>query len=187
MSNHRSQSPCTSAAEHVELFLDAFRQHPGGVVVVTMHDDGAVPVGFTVTSLASLSASPPRATFNMIKSSSSFRAIRPRRRLALNFLGRSSAELGLTYAGPAGARFAGAHWRVEDGLPVLPEATAIVDCEIEWIHDHGTNVIVVLGVRGGRAAPSNDPLIYCNKTFAAIEALPIWLKRPSPAKVARRQ
>ena len=45
-----------------EAFLAAFSLHPAGVAVITGNLDDGTPAGFTATSLASFSATPPRAT-----------------------------------------------------------------------------------------------------------------------------
>src|SRR5699024_3781453 len=48
----------TTGALEREAFTGVFRRHPAGVAVVTLLDDGR-PVGFTATSLISVSAQPP--------------------------------------------------------------------------------------------------------------------------------
>ncbi|MCU1522240.1 MAG: flavin oxidoreductase, partial [Arthrobacter sp.] len=44
-------------------FREMFRRHAAGVAIITANHNG-VPFGFTATSVASLSAKPPRFTFN---------------------------------------------------------------------------------------------------------------------------
>ena len=58
-----------------EAFRLAFRRLAAGVSVITALDPDGVPVGFTATSLASLAAVPPMATFNMARTASAWRAV----------------------------------------------------------------------------------------------------------------
>ncbi|QZY51016.1 flavin reductase family protein [Leucobacter tenebrionis] len=152
----------------LDLFRNTFRRHAGGVVVCTTVDDDGTPVGFTATSLASLSAVPPRATFNMIKSSSSFRAVQLGCRIAVNFLGAGSHELGQRFAGPAEERFAGDHWHEERGLPVIDDAGVVLFTKVASIYDHGENAIVVLEIQDGTLGDDQDPLLYHNRRFGTI-------------------
>src|SRR5665213_2935348 len=56
-------------------FRQAFRRHASGVAIITALAPDGRPVGFTATSLASLAAVPPLATFNIARSASSWPAI----------------------------------------------------------------------------------------------------------------
>ena len=163
----------TAVAEtaRLDLFRNTFRRHAGGVVVLTGVDAGGEPVGFTATSLASLSAVPARATFNVIKSSNGYRAISVGRRIAVNFLGAGSAELGRRFAGPFEDRFAGDHWRFEGGVPLLADAAVTLFTEITDVYDQGENAIVVLEITGGRIGEEQDPLLYHNREFGTIRVL----------------
>ena len=51
-------------------FREMFRRHAAGVAIITVNYQDQ-PYGFTATSVASLSAQPPRFTFNMARSSRS--------------------------------------------------------------------------------------------------------------------
>jgi len=57
--------------DDLSAFKLAFRRHAAGVAVVTGRTPEGTPVGFTATSLASLAAVPPLATFNMARISTS--------------------------------------------------------------------------------------------------------------------
>jgi flavin reductase (DIM6/NTAB) family NADH-FMN oxidoreductase RutF len=53
------------------------------------------------------------------------------------------------------------------GLPVIPDAVAVFECEIDTSYDAGSHRIFigrVLSARLGAAAP----LIYCNRTYKRI-------------------
>lgn len=157
--------------EILELFRTTFRRHAGGVVVLTSVDEDGDPIGFTATSLASLSAVPARATFNVIKKSNGYRAIREGNTVAVNFLGADSHRLGGLFAGPFEQRFVGDHWVSRDGVPVLHEAPVVLITEIVNVYDQGENAIVVLEIREGEVREEQAPLLYHNRQFGTVALL----------------
>lgn len=58
------QSMCATPDLLSEAFRDAFRRHPAGVAIITA-DHGGQPVAMTVSSLISVSASPPVVAFSL--------------------------------------------------------------------------------------------------------------------------
>src|SRR5690625_7338926 len=68
-----------------EEFTAVFRQHPAGVAVVTLLD-GDRPVGFTATSVISVSAEPPIFAFSINNTSSSWPALERAERVTANLL-----------------------------------------------------------------------------------------------------
>lgn len=157
--------------ELLDIFRNCFRRHAGGVVVLTSVDELGAPIGFTATSLASLSAVPARATVNVIKKSNGYRAIRPGNRVIVNFLGADAEALGALYAGPFERRFEGDHWEWRDGVPALPGAAIRLSTEISDIYDQGENAIVVLSITDGDFGEDRDPLLYCNRKFGTMSEL----------------
>ena len=70
-----------------EAFRLAFRRLAAGVSVITALDPDGVPVGFTATSLASLAAVPPMATFNMARTASAWRAVEQTENVLVHIMG----------------------------------------------------------------------------------------------------
>src|SRR3954454_5142769 len=79
--------------EDLLSFKQAFRRHAAGVAVVTARDASGAPVGFTATSLASLAADPPLATFNMARTASTWGAIQASDHVAIAMLGARNREI----------------------------------------------------------------------------------------------
>lgn len=167
---HHDGSAVCASQDLTELFRQSFRRLAGGVVVLTFTDDSGEPVGFTATSFASLSASPARATFNVIRSSSSYPALREGRRITVSFLGAKSSDIGLRFAGPADQRFEGDHWTERDGAPVLRDAAVVLDTSVERIIELDENAIVVLSIAGGEVGAEIEPLLYFNREFVTTRA-----------------
>lgn len=149
-------------------FKQAFRRHAAGVAAVTAVDVSGKPVGFTATSLASLAAVPPLATFNMAQSASSWPAIAETERVVIHMLGARNREVAERLAGEHSARFDGDHWaRGPHGLPVLRDTTAwMVGRIIERVPVHN-NAVVVVQIEGGELGEEDVPLVYYERTYRA--------------------
>ncbi|SEN78372.1 flavin reductase [Cryobacterium sp. TMT1-3] len=162
------------ANETVEQsFIRAFRSHPGGVVVITAVSPDGAPAGFTATSLVSLSAYPPRATFNIVKSASSWPAVTDGALLAVHFLAESSSELAQRFAGPAANRFTGDHWYSNDlGLPILRDAIGVLVTRVSTVVPIDLNAVVVLDIQQGRFSDNYPPLLYHNRHFGTVAVQP---------------
>jgi flavin reductase (DIM6/NTAB) family NADH-FMN oxidoreductase RutF len=154
--------------EDLLSFKQAFRRHAAGVAVITALDVNGSPVGFTATSLASLAAVPPLATFNMARSASSWPAIAETDRLVIHMLGRRNRGLAQKLSGPAAERFVGDHWSAgPHGLPVLDDVTAWMQGRIiERVQVHNSAVVIVQ-IETGALGPIDAPLLYHERFYHA--------------------
>ena len=112
-----------SAEEAFEgTFKEMFRRHAAGVAIITVNYDG-VPYGFTATSVASLSAKPPRFTFNMARTSRSWPAVANSAYIGVHMLGLENQELADRFARTRD-RFEGDHWALgPHEVPILKDVT----------------------------------------------------------------
>ncbi len=116
--------------DELSAFKLAFRRHAAGVAVVTGRTPDGTPVGFTATSLASLAAVPPLATFNMARISTAWPAIEGpdpsgSTHVLIHLLGARNRALADRLAGPHEDRFVGSHWAPGPlGLPLLNDVPA---------------------------------------------------------------
>ncbi|TDT65405.1 flavin reductase family protein [Frigoribacterium sp. PhB116] len=163
-------APAAAAAQpdpaDLAAFKAGFRRHAAGVAIVTARDSGGRPVGFTATSLASLAAVPPLATFNMARTASSWRAIEETEHVVIHLLGLRNQGLARRMAGPAAERFEGDHWSEgPHGLPLLHDVTAWMTGRIvERLHVHG-NAVVVVQVEDGGTGADDDALLYHDRRW----------------------
>ncbi|QYH36280.1 flavin reductase family protein [Salinibacterium sp. M195] len=156
----------SAAAEGIDAFKSAFRRHAAGVAVVTSLAPDGHPVGFTATSLASLAAVPPLATFNMAQVSSSWPAITLGNRVAIHMLGPRSRHLAELMAAAHDLRFIGDHWHADDGgLPLLNGATAIAIGHIVDVHPVHNNAIVVVEIDNGILGEEDEALLYHERAY----------------------
>ncbi|KIU03123.1 MULTISPECIES: flavin reductase family protein [unclassified Frigoribacterium] len=150
----------------LEAFKDAFRRHAAGVAIVTARDGEGTPVGFTATSLASLAAVPPLATFNMARTASSWPALTETDQVIVHLLGLRNRDLAHRMAGPAAERFAGDHWTDgPNGVPLLTGVTAwMTGTIIERLPVHG-NAVVVVRIGTGGVGEDDDALLYHDRRY----------------------
>jgi flavin reductase (DIM6/NTAB) family NADH-FMN oxidoreductase RutF len=147
-----------------------FRRHAAGVAVVTATGTSG-PVGFTVTSLVSVTAEPPRVSFNISHGSSSWPAVSLTRYLGIHLLGADQAELASTFARSGADRFA---------APTVwapgPRRVPLLDGCVAWmvgaveervsVGDHSIVVVKVLHLGGGPDV--GEPLLYHDGAFREL-------------------
>ena len=150
-------------------FLAAFSLHPAGVAVITANDASGNPVGFTATSLASFSAEPPRASFNIAQHASSYGAITVGARVLLHFLAEHQVDVARVMAGAADKRFDGDHWSSDDrGLPRLTGVRAVLDAHVVAVTEVGGNASVIVEIDGGETHIECAPLVYVERRYHAV-------------------
>lgn len=154
------------APDDVAAFKQAFRRHAAGVAVVTAREASGRRVGFTATSLASLAAVPPLATFNMARVSSAWTALTETDHVVIHMLGAHNRWLAERMSGDHDLRFVGDHWHEGPlGLPVLNGVTAwMVGRVVERVPVHG-NAVIVVQIEQGALGDDERPLIYHERRY----------------------
>lgn len=150
----------------LEAFKHAFRRHASGVAVITSVRTNGTPVGFTATSLASLAAVPPLATFNMARSASSWPAIMENDHVVIHILGARNRAVAEKMAGPFESRFDGDHWHPGPyGIPVLNDVTCwMVARIVQRVFVHNSAVVVVQLEAGGMGV-DDEALLYHERQY----------------------
>jgi flavin reductase (DIM6/NTAB) family NADH-FMN oxidoreductase RutF len=168
------------AATAEELRL-AFRRHAAGVAVVTLSGpDG--PVGFTATSLASVSTAPPLLSFNISRTSSSYPALSLARHIGVHVLTADQAELAQRFATSGIDRFAEpTSWRPGPRrVPLLDGVSAWLVASVEerlTVGDH--DIVVAHVVHAGLADQVPEPLVHHDGEWATTV--------PAAARQGRRR
>lgn len=163
------------ANDHVEAAAvkQALRSLAGGVSVITA-GQGEDRTGATVTSATGLSMDPPTMIVNINKTSSTWPAIQRHGHFCVNILAGGQQAIANRFAGIGGikgaARYEGAEWTVlASGAPVLVDALAAIDCEVEEIIERHSHAIIL-----GRAVAvlrnDGESLIYHNGGYGHFEA-----------------
>lgn len=152
-----------------ERFRKVFRRYPAGVVVVTA-DAGHGPVGFTATSLTSLSLSPPLVSFGIALTGSSWPTIERASSAVVNFLGAEQEPLARTFATSGIDRFAAptAWGRLPEGEPVLDGVAGWLRLSIQQIVPAGDHRIVVGRVEDAAYDDGRRPLLFHDGRYLAL-------------------
>lgn len=162
-----SETPASpDPASGVDAFKQAFRRHAAGVAIVTSRAPDGRPVGFTATSLASLAATPPLATFNMAQVSSAWPAMTVGNRVAIHMLGPRSQHQAERMAADNAVRFDGDHWHEgPHGVPILDGVTAWMVGEIIEVVPVHNNAVVVVQIDSGELGDEDDALLYHERRY----------------------
>ncbi len=145
---------------------------PTSVVVVTAGASEGL-VGVAIGSFVSISLDPPLVGFFADKSSSSLPKISRNGNFCANVLGADRAELGRAFSRRTQDRFEGVEWSSGDfGNPILADALAWIECDIDEELVLGDHVLVVGRVRSMRLNPGlDDPagLVFYRGAFADLD------------------
>ncbi|MFJ9908995.1 flavin reductase family protein [Streptomyces sp. NPDC101152] len=152
-----------------DLLRSVFRRHAAGVAVITARGD-AGPVGFTATSLTSVSAEPPLLSFGISTGASSWPAISTVDHIGVHILGDHQSELAATFAKSGADRFgAPTAWREgPEGVPVLDDVLAWLVCRIVGRVPAGDHRIVLAEVALGDPTGPGSPLLYHQGRFNGL-------------------
>ncbi|MCB5280624.1 Flavin-dependent monooxygenase, reductase subunit HsaB [Arthrobacter sp. ES1] len=145
-------------------FKEMFRRHAAGVAIITANFNG-VPFGFTATSVASLSAKPPRFTFNMARTSSSWPAVANAKYIGVHMLGLENQALADRFARTRD-RFEGDHWVPgPHEVPVLKDVAGWLIGKVQMRLSFENNAVVVVEVVGGEVGADGAPLLYHSGSY----------------------
>jgi len=154
-------------------FRNAMRRLTGGVSIVTA-GRGKDVSGMTVTSVTSLSTEPPALIVSVNRAASSFPLIRRYGFFGVNILNADQLDIAERFTGKDGAtgagRFAGAEWyNRASGVPLLADALAAIDCEVEEIVERHSHAIVIGRVLDIQLSPRSAALAYWQGQYLAID------------------
>lgn len=145
-----------------------------GVTVVTT-EGVAGRYGLTVSAIASVSAEPPLLLVCVNRRNPCVSAITQNGLFAVNILSDVQEDVARVFSGkPVSGTaydFTLHGWVTgEAGMPLLSEAAAHFECEVDTIHDAGTHRIfigrVVSALRGDK-----PPLLYSNRSYGRLAGL----------------
>jgi flavin reductase (DIM6/NTAB) family NADH-FMN oxidoreductase RutF len=149
-----------------EALRAAFRRHASGVSVITLTGAEGQPVGFTATSMTSLGANPPLASFNVASGSSTWPSLCQATHVAIHTLGQRNLALAQRMAADHTQRFTPNDWSFgAHGLPILNDATAVMICSIREIHNVDSNAVVIVNILEGLSGEEDEALLYYNRRY----------------------
>ncbi|MBT2456700.1 flavin reductase family protein [Streptomyces sp. ISL-86] len=152
-----------------DLLRSVFRRHAAGVAVITAAD-GVTPVGFTATSLNSVSADPPLLSFTIGTGSSSWPAIRDSDHVGVHILGEHQGELAGLFARSGADRFGpGTEWSPgPHEVPLLDGVLAWLVCRVVAVVPAGAHRVIIAEAVAGEPVGEGRPLLYHQGRFNAL-------------------
>ncbi|WP_026532411.1 flavin reductase family protein [Arthrobacter sp. H41] len=150
-------------------FREVFRRHAAGVAIITATYEGR-PFGFTATSVASLSADPPRFSFNMARTSSSWPAVANTNFVGVHMMSTDNEALADRFA-RSKDRFSGNDWSPgPHSVPVLHGVAGWLIGRISMRLSFENNAVVVAEVVAGDTGPDGAPLLYHGGSYGTPAA-----------------
>ena len=148
----------------------AFGTYATGVVVIGARGPDGMPVGMTVNSFSSVSISPPLVSFCPGRSSFAFPVYAAMQHFSVNVLGEEHRAISDRFARASGEhKWGGVKHRVgEGGVPVLEDAVAAFECEVEARFDAGDHVIVLGRVLRFEHHGERSPLLFHGSRYHGL-------------------
>ncbi|MGW6793689.1 flavin reductase family protein [Streptomyces chartreusis] len=168
------RQPATTVIEKTaspEQMRSVFRQHAAGVAVITAHGDE--PVGFTATSLNSLSLDPAMVSFGIRTSNACWPVVAEAQYVGVHLLADHQRQLGATFARSGADRFAPpTTWhRGPGGVPLLDGVLARLVCRVLTLVPVADQRIVVAEVLHSDLSNQGEPLVYQAGQFHGLRSL----------------
>ena len=160
------------AVTTADNFRSAMRSLAGGVSVVTV-GRGDDLSGMTVTSVSSLSVEPAALIVSINRQASSWPLLQKHGVFGINILSADHIDVAERFSGIGGLkgaqRFAGSEWiSLASGVPLLADALAAFDCEVEHVVERHSHAIVIGRVLDLRVSPGKPALTYWQGQYIAL-------------------
>lgn len=135
----------------------------GVTVVTTVHDD--TRYGMTVSSFASLSLQPQLLLVCLTSTLPTYLAITQSRHFGVSILAAHQTHISQQFASRALDKFANVPWHTGDnGMPLISDACATIECAVSAIHPGGDHSIVVGEILTAHIT-TNPPLVYARGAY----------------------
>lgn len=159
----------TAAPDRLTAFKDAFRTHPAGIALITAQTpEGAV--GLTASSVASVGLDPTALAFSVTRATGSAGGLLEADSYVVHLLDLPQLAIAREFAVSGGERFSDSQgWsRLPTGEPHLAAARAALRCQTLTSLPVGASTLVLAEVLEVFVGPTNEPLVYRDRTFHAV-------------------
>ena len=125
-------------------FRNALGTFATGVTIVTTRSVDGNPIGVTCNSFGSVSLTPPLILWSLSVYSPNLQVFLQAKHFAVNVLAHDQVELSRRFSQPMEDRFAGvARSAGEDGIPLIANVAAQLECRNEARHYSGDHAILI--------------------------------------------
>ena len=152
-----------------QVFRDVIGRFASGVTVITTSVDGT-PLGTTASAVTSLSLEPPMVVVCLNKTSETQSALLKAGAFCVNILAEGQQDLAYQFA-RKGDKFAGTAYDAGiDGVPVLRDTLAHLECRVAETVTGGTHTVFLAHVAVA-AGHEGAPLTYFRGRFGRLESV----------------
>jgi flavin reductase (DIM6/NTAB) family NADH-FMN oxidoreductase RutF len=151
-----------------------FRRHAAAIAVITADHEGA-PVGLLVTSLSSVSSTPPLISFNVSLGSSSWPALNAATHVGVHLLDAHQTDLADRFARKGADRFsAPTSWAAgKHDVPLIDGVAARSVAVVERRFDVADHVIVVARLLEAEVDDQAAPLVHHDGRYHHAHPVPV--------------
>lgn len=152
-----------------DTFRAALGRFATGVTVITAVGEDGEDHGMTVSAFSSVSLQPPLVLVCIGHEASMYDLLLGGRHFAVNVLSAGQEALARRFAETGAQRFAGIGYsRGEQGMAVLNDVLAHVECRRIATHEAGDHTIIV-GETENAVVREGRPLLYYRGGYAQLE------------------
>jgi flavin reductase (DIM6/NTAB) family NADH-FMN oxidoreductase RutF len=150
-------------------FRKALGLYATGVAIVTAKADGADLLGITINSFSSVSLDPALILFSASKNLRSLEKLARADAWAINVLSRDQTDISRRFAQPGSDKWSGVEWiDGHHGVPVLPGALAVFECEPYARYSGGDHDILLGQVVRYTTTPERAPLVFFAGSYQEV-------------------
>jgi flavin reductase (DIM6/NTAB) family NADH-FMN oxidoreductase RutF len=154
--------------ESVSALKETFRRHASGVSVITMTSKDGKPAGLTATSMTSLGANPPLASFNVASGSSTWPILCEAEYVAIHTLSEENVSLARKMSSAHELRFVENDWGFGPrNVPIFKSVTSVLIGRIREIHSVEANAVVIIDVLEGLVGREQSGLLYYQRNYVS--------------------
>ncbi len=150
----------------VRDYRHALGAFPTGVTIVATYDVDGEPWGLTANSFTSVSLEPPVISVCVAKSGRVFPTLSQSDHFAVNILSAEQEDLAMHFASDVENRFTDTVWIPGTATPLIPGASAQLECVVHSRVDADDHEILLGRVINYAHAPV-PPLVFCRGAFLA--------------------
>lgn len=152
-----------------DAFKALFKSHPGPVAVITAKGTDK-PLGFTATSVISLSADPPLLAFSVSAASSSLQAMKVMENVTVHLLDTEHQGLARRFATSGIDRFADLEWMpMPDGTPLIKDIRSWAWGPIAHRFEAEGSLLITVRIDKSSSPVLRTPLLYKNRLYCHLD------------------
>ena len=140
-----------------------------GVCLITTVTDKGEALALTANSFSSVSLDPPLVLWSLQNNSDVYDAYAHPRYFAINVLAREQEGHSNQYSRKGEHQLAPEHFHLgKFGSPIVHDALASFECELETTHEGGDHLIIIGRVRDMVTRADGDPLLFYSGAYREL-------------------